>query len=70
MYAQIIGGHLAAGFAEEVSGLAGRLVDATIQLHRHVMNNFLPRWAAQGVGSRIMCTHAHVIALLMVLGKW
>lgn len=48
MYAQIIGGHLAAGFAEEVSGLAGRLVDATIELHRHVMNNFLPRWAVKG----------------------
>lgn len=43
MYAQILNGHLAGGFAEEVAGLGGRLVDAAIDLHRQVMNTFLPR---------------------------
>ncbi len=42
MYSQIVNGHLQ-GFQEEVSSLGSKLVDATIELHRHVMNNFLPR---------------------------
>jgi dynein heavy chain len=43
IYLQIMDGHLAAGgFEPDVARLAGRLVDATIELHRLVMHNFLP----------------------------
>lgn len=43
IYAAILEGHLAAGgFEPDVTRLGGRLVDATIELHRLVMHNFLP----------------------------
>lgn len=42
IYSQLIEGHLSAGFEEEVARLAPKLVDATIELHRSVMNHFLP----------------------------
>ncbi len=42
MYLQIVEGHLSGGFEPEVARLGGKLVDATIELHRLVMNNFLP----------------------------
>ena len=43
IYAAIVDGHLAlGGFETAVAGLAGRLVDATIDLHRNVMHTFLP----------------------------
>lgn len=43
IYSQIVEGHLAGGgFAAEVAALGSRLVDATIDLHRAVMNHFLP----------------------------
>ncbi len=39
----MVDGHLQQqGFDAEVIKLSGKLVDATIELHRHVMNNFLP----------------------------
>lgn len=39
----MVDGHLQQqGFDSEVIKLSGKLVDATIELHRHVMNNFLP----------------------------
>ena len=39
----MVDGHLQQqGFDSEVVKLSGKLVDATIELHRHVMNNFLP----------------------------
>ena len=39
----MVDGHLQQqGFDPEVIKLSGKLVDATIELHRHVMNNFLP----------------------------
>lgn len=41
IYLGLIGGHMA-NFDSEVAAMAPRLVDATIELHRHVMNNFLP----------------------------
>ena len=43
IYAAIIEGHLGqGGFAAGVAKLGSRLVDATLDLHRAVMNNFLP----------------------------
>ena len=43
VYAALLEGHLAAGgFEAAVRGLGGRLVDATIELHRNVMQGFLP----------------------------
>lgn len=39
--AQIIDGHLN-GFDPEAAKMSNKLVDATIELHRLVMNNFLP----------------------------
>ena len=41
IYMQIIDGHLG-GFDPDVAKMAGKLVDATIELHVQVMNNFLP----------------------------
>ena len=39
----MVDGHLQQqSFDSEVIKLSGKLVDATIELHRHVMNNFLP----------------------------
>lgn len=38
----MLDGHLSLGFEPEVAKLSAKLVDATIELHRHVMNNFLP----------------------------
>jgi hypothetical protein len=39
----MVEGHLAGGgFEEEVARLGPRLVDAAIELHRNVMNHFLP----------------------------
>ena len=38
----MLDGHLSQGFEPDVAKLSGKLVDATIELHRHVMNNFLP----------------------------
>ena len=43
IYFAMVDGHLQQqGFDPEVIKLSGKLVDATIELHRHVMNNFLP----------------------------
>lgn len=43
IYSAIIEGHLRQGnFAAEVVALAPKLVDATLELHALVMNNFLP----------------------------
>eukprot|EP00891_Asterochloris_glomerata_P002883 jgi/Astpho2/2883/Aster-01037 len=43
IYFAMVDGHLQQqGFDSEVIKLSGKLVDATIELHRHVMNNFLP----------------------------
>ena len=41
IYFQIVDGHIS-GFDPEVSKMSNKLVDATIELHRLVMNNFLP----------------------------
>jgi hypothetical protein len=41
VYYQIIDGHIS-GFDLDVSKMSGKLVDASIELHRAVMNNFLP----------------------------
>lgn len=39
----MIEGHLRQGnFSEEIIALGTKLVDATLELHRNVMNNFLP----------------------------
>ena len=39
----MVEGHLNQGsFESEVVKLGSKLVDASIELHRHVMNNFLP----------------------------
>ena len=38
----MLDGHLSHGFEPDVAKLSSKLVDATIELHRHVMNNFLP----------------------------
>lgn len=39
----MVDGHLSQGsFDSEVAKLGPKLVDASIELHRHVMNNFLP----------------------------
>lgn len=39
----MVEGHLSQGnFDSEVVKLAPKLVDASIELHRHIMNNFLP----------------------------
>jgi dynein heavy chain len=42
VYLQIVDGHLSQGFEPEVARMGGKLVDATIELHKLVMNNFLP----------------------------
>ena len=42
IYFSMLDGHMSQGFEPDVTKLAGKLVDATIELHRHVMNNFLP----------------------------
>jgi dynein heavy chain len=43
IYSAILEGHLAAGgFDGGVARLGGRLVDAMLELHRNVMNSFLP----------------------------
>ncbi|KAK9808985.1 hypothetical protein WJX72_007373 [[Myrmecia] bisecta] len=42
IYVSMLDGHLGQGFDGEVAKMGGRLVDATIELHRHIMNNFLP----------------------------
>ena len=43
IFCQMVEGHLAGGgFEEEVVRLGPRLVDAAIELHRNVMNHFLP----------------------------
>lgn len=43
LYSAIIEGHLRQGdFAKEVIALGSKLVDATLELHHNVMNNFLP----------------------------
>ncbi|KAK9866454.1 hypothetical protein WJX84_011662 [Apatococcus fuscideae] len=42
IYFSMLDGHLSQGFEPEVAKLSTKLVDATIELHRHVMNNFLP----------------------------
>ena len=55
MYSQMVNGHLAGGFEEEIAGLGNKLVDATIELHRLVMNNFLPRWGCSSVCERCHC---------------
>ncbi|KAL6747291.1 flagellar outer dynein arm heavy chain beta [Haematococcus lacustris] len=41
VYFQVIDGHLS-GFDPDVAKLAAKIVDASIELHRSVMNNFLP----------------------------
>eukprot|EP00201_Polytomella_parva_P017476 CAMPEP_0175071536 /NCGR_PEP_ID=MMETSP0052_2-20121109/19298_1 /TAXON_ID=51329 ORGANISM="Polytomella parva, Strain SAG 63-3" /NCGR_SAMPLE_ID=MMETSP0052_2 /ASSEMBLY_ACC=CAM_ASM_000194 /LENGTH=4543 /DNA_ID=CAMNT_0016338719 /DNA_START=12 /DNA_END=13643 /DNA_ORIENTATION=- len=41
MYFQIIDGHIS-GFDADIAKMSNKLVDATIELHRAVMNNFLP----------------------------
>jgi dynein heavy chain, axonemal len=41
IYYQMISGHLAT-FEPDISRMAGKLTDATIDLHKTVMNNFLP----------------------------
>jgi hypothetical protein len=35
---QIIDGHMATGFDSDVAKMAGKLVDASIELHRNVSN--------------------------------
>lgn len=42
IYFQIVDGHLQQGFDNDVVKLSAKLVDASIELHRTVMNNFLP----------------------------
>lgn len=43
IYVQMVEGHLqVGGFAEEVARMGPKLVDATIDLHRQVMQHFLP----------------------------
>ena len=43
IYASILEGHLGFGnFEPAVRNLAGRLVDATLELHKNVSNTFLP----------------------------
>jgi len=43
IYCSMVEGHLNQGnFDSEVIKLGSKLVDASIELHRHVMNNFLP----------------------------
>ncbi len=43
IYCSMVEGHLNQGsFDSEVIKLGPKLVDASIELHRHVMNNFLP----------------------------
>ena len=43
IYCSMVEGHLSQGsFDPEVAKLGPKLVDASIELHRHVMNNFLP----------------------------
>jgi dynein heavy chain len=43
IYLQILDGHLASGgFEPDVTRMSSKLVDATIELHRLVMHNFLP----------------------------
>lgn len=41
IYFQIVDGHIS-GFDPDVAKMSNKLVDATIELHRLVMNNFLP----------------------------
>lgn len=41
IYHQMISGHLSA-FEPDVARMAGKITDATIDLHKTVMNNFLP----------------------------
>lgn len=41
IYYQMIQGHLSQ-FEPDVARMAGKLTDATIELHKTVMNNFLP----------------------------
>ncbi len=41
VYFQIIDGHIN-GFDPDVAKMGNKLVDASIELHRNVMNNFLP----------------------------
>lgn len=41
IYYQMISGHLGI-FEPDVAKMAGKLTDATIDLHKTVMNNFLP----------------------------
>jgi dynein heavy chain, axonemal len=41
IYHQMINGHLQA-FEPDVARMSGKLTDATIELHKTVMNNFLP----------------------------
>lgn len=41
IYYQMISGHLAS-FEPDVARMSGKLTDATIDLHKTVMNNFLP----------------------------
>ena len=43
IYSSILGGHLGfGGFDPAVRNLAGRLVDATMELHKNVSDTFLP----------------------------
>lgn len=43
IYCSMVEGHLSQGsFDSDVAKLGPKLVDASIELHRHVMNNFLP----------------------------
>jgi dynein heavy chain len=43
IYSAIIEGHLSqGGFSADVIFLGPKLVDATLELHRNVMNNLLP----------------------------
>lgn len=42
IYFQIVDGHLQQGFDNDVVKLSAKLVDSSIELHRTVMNNFLP----------------------------
>jgi dynein heavy chain len=42
IFSKIVEGHLACGFEEEVVRMGPKLVNATIELHRSVMNHFLP----------------------------
>ena len=41
IYFSILDGHLA-GFSEDIRSYADRIVNATIELHKNVLNNFLP----------------------------